>query len=60
MQSEDMLMTKKTWGLVVACLGLAICLIWTNSMNYLLSMDSINDKIYDMKLVTVSDYTIMG
>ena len=55
-----MLMTKKTWGLVVACLGLAICLIWTNSMNYLLNMDSINDKIYDMKLVTVSDYTIMG
>ena len=55
-----MLMTKKTWGLVVACLGLAICLIWTNSMNYLLNMDSINDKIYDMKLVTVSDYAIMG
>lgn len=47
-QSEEMLMTKKTWGLVVACLGLAICLIWTNSMNYLLHMDRINDKIYDM------------
>ena len=29
-------------------------------MNYLLKMDKINDKLYDMELVTVSDYTIMG
>ena len=29
-------------------------------MNYLLKMDKINDKLYDMELVTVSDYTVMG
>ena len=48
------------WGLLVACLGCAICLIWVNAMNYLLKMDKINDKLYDMELVTVSDYAIMG
>ena len=29
-------------------------------MNYLLKMDKINEKLYDMELVTVSDYTVMG
>ena len=53
-------MTKKTWGLFVACLGCAICLIWINAMNYLVKMDMINSKLYDMELVTVSDYTVMG
>ena len=59
-QDEEMLMTKKTWGLVVACLGCAICLIWINAMNYLVKMDMINSKLYDMELVTVSDYAVMG
>ena len=59
-QSEEMLMTKNMWGLLVACLGCAICLIWVSAMNYLLKMDKINDKLYDMELVTVSDYAIMG
>ena len=53
-------MTKKIWGLLVSCIGCAICLVWINAMNYLLKMDKINDKLYDMELVTVSDYTIMG
>ena len=55
-----MLMSKKSWGLLAACLGCTICLIWVNAMNYLLKMDKINDKLYDMELVTVSDYTVMG
>ena len=55
-----MLMTKKVWGLAAACLGLAICMVFANSMTYLLNMDEINDRLYDMKLVTVSDYAIMG
>ena len=29
-------------------------------MNYLLNMDYINDKLYDMKLITVSDYAVMA
>ena len=29
-------------------------------MLYLLNMDMINDKLYDMKLVTVSDYAVSG
>lgn len=59
-QSDEMLMTKKVWGMVVACLGLAICMIFHTSMTYLLNMDQINDKLYDMKLVTVSDYAVSG
>ena len=53
-------MTKKLWGLAAACLGLAICMMFRSSMIYLLNMDEINDRLYDMKLVTVSDYAIMG
>ena len=59
-QTEEMLMEKKVWGLAAACLGLAICMIFSISMTYLVRMDAINDKLYDMKLVTVSDYAIMG
>ena len=59
-QTDEMLMDKKVWGLAAACLGLAICMVFSNSMSYLLNMDEINDKLYDMKLVTVSDYAVMG
>ena len=59
-QTDEMLMTKKVWGLAAACLGLAICMMFRSSMIYLLNMDEIQDKLFDMKLVTVSDYAIMG
>ena len=59
-QDEETLIQKHTWGLVVACLGIAICMIWSSSMDYLLNMDEINDKLYDMQLVTVSDYAVMA
>ena len=59
-QDEETLASKKTWGLAAACLGIAICMIWQNSMNYLLNMDQINDKLYDMQLITVSDYAVMA
>ena len=29
-------------------------------MNYLINMDEINDRLYDMQLVTVSDYAVMA
>ena len=29
-------------------------------MEYLMKMDGINDKLYDMQLVTVSDYAVMA
>ena len=45
---------------MLACLGIAICLIWRNAMAYLKKMDKINDKLYDMKLVTVSGYAVMA
>ena len=59
-QTDSMLETKKVWGLAAACFGLAICMIFRVSMVYLLNMDEINSKIYDMKLVTVTDYAVMG
>ena len=59
-QTDEMLMTKKVWGLAAACLGLAICMMFRTSMIYLVNMDEIHDRLYDMKLVTVSDYAVMG
>lgn len=59
-QDDETLNEKHHWGLVVACLGVAICMIWQNSMEYLMNMDEINDKLYDMQLVTVSDYAVMA
>ena len=55
-----MLELKNVLGLVVATLGLAICLLYRNFMSYQKGVNLINDKIFDSKLITLSDYSVQG
>ena len=59
-QDEDMLFLKNTLGLVVSVLGLTICLVYRNSMVVFMEVNKINDKLFDAKLITLGDYSVMG
>ena len=39
-------------------LGILICFIFRSVTQYMYGLDVINDKIYDLDLITVSDYTV--
>ena len=39
-------------------LGILICFIFRSVTQYIYGLDVINDKIYDLDLITVSDYTV--
>ena len=45
-------------GLLVAICGMSICLLFRLSLHYFYTLDQVNDKIYDLNLVTASDYTV--
>ena len=51
---------KNALGLVVSVLGLAICLIYKNAIQVLCHTNQINDKLFDSKLITLGDYSVMG
>ena len=53
-----MLESKSTWGLVVACIGLFICMVFTMTVRYLKETDKIIDKRLDLTLVTIDDFTL--
>ena len=57
---EDQLMKKRLWGLTAALLGIWIVFIFRHTIGYMYSVDIINDKLYDLKLITASDYTATG
>ena len=51
-----MLHNKNAWGLLVAVLGLAGLLFYRSSMNLIRKLDMINDKLFDLKLITANDF----
>ena len=53
-------MNKNLWGLAVACMSLWIMLVFREAANYFDSIERINAQLLDMRLITVSDYTISG
>ena len=53
-------MKKRLWGLTAALLGIWIVFIFRHTIGYMYSVDIINDKLYDLKLITASDYTATG
>ena len=57
---EDKLKTKRLWGLTAALLGVWIAFIFRYTIDLLHRADAINDKLYDLKLITVGDYTAYG
>ena len=59
-QDDDDLIDKNHMGLIVSVFGLLICFIFRLVINYSHAVDEINDKLYDLNFVTVSDYTVAG
>ena len=57
---EESLTKRRLWGLTAALLGVWIAFIFRHTLSYMYSMDLINDKLYDLKLITASDYTAAG
>ena len=57
---NENLRSKQLWGLTAALLGVWIVFIFRHTMNYMYTMDIINDKLIDLKLITASDYTATG
>ena len=58
MQTQEVLQSKNSWGLAVACLGLLIVFIFRLHMENIRSSIQIDDKLIDMKLITLDDYSI--
>lgn len=59
-QDEDMVFLKNAMGLVVSVLGLYICLFFRNALVSYQQVNKINDRLYDAKLITLGDYSVMG
>ena len=57
-QDEEELENKNTLGLAIACIGLLMCIFFSNTIRLMLNIDKLNDKLFDMDLVTVDDYTV--
>lgn len=57
---EELTTKRRLWGLTAALLGVWIVFIFRHTLSYMYSMDLINDKLYDLKLITASDYTAAG
>jgi len=56
-QSVDTLVEKNQWALVNACIGLFMMVAFTSTVRKMLHEDKLNDRLLDLKLVTVDDYT---
>ena len=59
-QDEEMRDLKNALGLAGSVLGLAICLIYKNAIQSLSNTNQINDKLFDSKLITLGDYSVMA
>ena len=57
---EEALGKKRLWGLTSAILGIWIFFLFRHTLSYMYTMDLLNDKLYDLKLITASDYTASG
>ena len=57
-QDEDMVHLKNTLGLAVSVLGIAICLVYRNTIVVYQQANKINDKLFDASLITLDDYSI--
>lgn len=55
-----MLYCKNLMGLCVSVLGLFICLVFTHTIVIYKRTNKINEKFFNAKMVTVSDFTIEG
>ena len=51
-------MSKRLWGLAIACIGLFMVLFFRISMRLAIALDIYKEKKFDAKLVTVNDFAV--
>lgn len=52
-----MVAKKNYWGLGAAVIGLYMCLVFSGSIKYMLKKDEITEKLVDLEIVTIDDFT---
>ena len=57
--TEDGLVNKRLCGLAIGFFGTLIVLFLRIKLGFIKTMDEINEKLYDQKLITIEDYTVM-
>ena len=57
--TEDGLVNKRLVGLAISFLGTCIVLFLRIKLGNIKTLDEINEKLYDQKLITIEDYTVM-
>ena len=46
--------------MIAACFGIFICWFFRISIHWYHAVDKVNDTLYDLNFITVSDYTVSG
>lgn len=57
-QTEKTLGSKKNWGLGLVCIGILMMMIYAATLTKMINLDVINEKLFDLKLITVNDFTV--
>ena len=58
--TEDTLLKKNHWGLVIACIGVFMCLTMRFTIDYIRNRDAINGKLFNMGLISAEKFTVVG
>ena len=58
--TEDQLVIKNHWGLVIACIGVFMCLTMRFTIDYIRNRDAINGKLFNMGLISAEKFTVVG
>ena len=59
-QSDDQLDHKIAGGLLTACIGMAMVLIFVMSMSYFFAESSIDEQLVNLELLSIRDFCVQG
>ena len=57
-QTDETVAGKKAWGLAIVCIGIWMLWYFRITMKNVQMLDLINEKLFDLKLITADDYSI--
>ena len=58
--TEEQLVKKNHWGLVISCIGVFMCLTMRFTIDYIRNRDAINGKLFNMGLISAEKFTVVG
>ena len=59
MKEADFL-KKNRWGLFIACVGIFMCLTLRFTIDYIRNCDVVDDKLFNLGLISAQKFTIQG